>query len=259
MPYKQLFFILFFLLFTLSKLSAQESTPASLIPARPGLSPFPSRLDKNTLVLEGAYSLTREKATIGSDRINRLPVQLRYGILENMEVNLGFEYRSLQENTAGIDSTFSGLSATTVGAKFRIIEERGIYPRIEFQGTLKLPYFGEEKFIPLDVEPSFNLSFLHNINERFLFTYGFGMFWRGPDENGFYGVKATKWLNNSNAFFVEHYAYLRGNDKNEAHIAAGYILLAHRKFQLDTSIDLGKMKGRSFFGLNVGVSILLKD
>ncbi len=241
-----------------TQLCAQENKLAEF-PARPGLSPFPSRLDKGSFVLEAGYFSGREYKESDFDENRKVPIEFRYGLLENMEVNIAFTYRSYEVNQEPIDSLFRGLDATVVGAKFRIAEERGIYPRIEFSGKLKLPYFGEETFIPQDIEPRFNLSFLHNVSDMFRFTYGFGMFWRGPDENGFYGLKATRFLGAKHGLFVEHYAYLRGNEKNEAHIGAGYILMASQKLQLDVSLDLGGMKDRTFLTGNIGLAILLKD
>jgi hypothetical protein len=247
-----------FVLALFTQLSAQEGE-VNLISARPGLSSFPSRLDQGSFVLEAGFSMEREYNESDFDENRKVPIEFRYGLLENMEVNIAFTYRSFEVNEEPLDRLYRGLDATVIGAKFRIAEERGIYPRIEFSGNLKLPYFGEETFIPEDVEPRFNLSFLHNVNDKFRFTYGFGMFWRGPDENGFYGLKVTRFMGTKHGFFVEHYAYLRGNEKNEAHIGAGYILLANRKIQLDVGLDLGGMKDRTFLGGNLGFSVLLKD
>lgn len=247
-----------FILVLFTQLWAQEEKQ-SFTPARPGFSPFPSRLDQGAFVLEAGYFSGREYMDSNADKNRKVPVEFRYGLLENMEVNVSFGYRSYELSQEPIDSIYKGLDATAIGVKFRIAEERGIYPQIEFSGNLKLPYFGEEIFIPEDVEPRFNLSFLHNVNEKFRFTYGFGMFWRGPDENGFYGLKATRFLGTKHGFFVEHYSYLRGNGKNEAHLGAGYILLANRKMQLDVGLDLGGMKDRTFVSGNLGLSILLKE
>lgn len=240
---------------------AQEIAPPetlTFIPARPGNSPFPSRLPKGALVFETAFERNREKSDFVTNKTTYSPFHFRYGLMQNAEVNISFAYQSLNQSFASTDSTTRGLGATRIGAKFRIAEERGIFPLIEFHGILKLPYFGEESFAPDDVEPSFNITFLHNHTESLQISYGFGMFWRGPDENGFYGIKATKFFNRQNAFFGEHYSYLRGNERNEAHLAVGYLFLKNNKFQFDISADVGKIKGSTIVGLNLGVSVLLR-
>ncbi|MFT6706035.1 MAG: hypothetical protein ACJATF_000859, partial [Flavobacteriales bacterium] len=130
-----------FVLALFTQLSAQEGE-VNLISARPGLSPFPSRLDQGSFVLEAGFSMEREYNESDFDENRKVPIEFRYGLLENMEVNIAFTYRSFEVNEEPLDRLYRGLDATVIGAKFRIAEERGIYPRIEFSGNLKLPYFG---------------------------------------------------------------------------------------------------------------------
>jgi hypothetical protein len=211
------------------------------------------------LALEAAFGQTKIKSDTGKDRNSFVPTQLRLGLLENMEVSLGLTYRRFESNSSSVDSTFKGLDATTLGAKFRIAEARGVFPQMEVHGQLRLPYFGEEAFIPDDVEPSFDINFSHQFSNSFRLTYGFGMFWRGPDENGFYGLKLSKFLNRHNGLFFEHYSYLRGNGKNESHLAAGYMRWIGDRIQFDASVDAGAQKELTFVTFSIGCSTLLSS
>jgi hypothetical protein len=248
---------LFILFASFAQLVFAQEQVSEFLPDRPGLSPFPSRLEKGMLALETGFGRTKIKSDSGDDLNRFVSTQLRYGLLANMELNLGLTYRNVEANSNTIDSTFKGMDATTLGARFRIAEEHGLFPQMECHGQLRLPYFGNEAFIPGDVEPSFDLNFLHRVSDSFRLTYGFGMFWRGPDENGFYGMKLSKFFNRSNGLFLEHYSYLRGNGKNEAHLAAGYMLWLGERIQFDTSLDFGKQKELTFVTFSIGCSTLL--
>ncbi|MFK7808800.1 MAG: hypothetical protein AB8F74_13435 [Saprospiraceae bacterium] len=258
MSKSSLIFILLCIWPFIAMLNAQD-TKAALMPARPGMSPFPSKLDKGLLALETGVSAFRSEKENIKDLTTQIPLQIRFGLLENLELNLTMAYEFFRVDGNRSDDDYTGLGETSIGAKIKIADEKGIFPRIEFHGSLELPYFGESLSIPDDVEPDFDINFLHNINNQTQLTYGAGIFWRGPDENGFYGMKFTRFMKERHAFFAEHYGLLRGNNKNEFHLGFGYLFWIKEKIQFDIGFDFGGLKETRIWGLNTGLSFLLKD
>ena len=251
----------FLLLCIFLSVNAQSQT-ASFKPDRPGNSPRPVKLDKGVFNIAGGFLF--ENTTL-DDRspqssLQDISISLRYGLLENMEVYLRSTYRSLFLHSY-IPSTkkISGLSPISIGSRVMIAKERGIYPHIELQGELLLPYLGKEDFTPRDVEPSFAFSFLHTLSENTILTYGLGMYWTGPDERGLLGAMLTRSLKPRHGIFGETYAFLKGHGAGEVYLGAGYFFLLRPTLQLDVSLQYGGGKDSRTFGLSLGFSTDLKS
>jgi len=237
-------------------IQAQDAVEPVISPDRTGGTVGPAKVDKGVMNLElGANFNTYKKENAKSNGQNYAGI-LRYGLLENLEVNLGFDFAS----AAGDDlEKISGFAGFSTGVKIGVAEEDGLLPQVEFEGRIALPWFGREEFRPADAEPNFNFNFANTFSDQWSINYAVGMFWEGAEEAGYYGFMLIHNFNPRLCIFAEHYGFVRGDLNPEPHLGAGIMYMISNKLQLDFSIDLGRDDGAALTFFEVGVATMLKS
>ena len=252
--------ILVFFLFFLSAphLFAQIQETSKVRSDRPGGTVGPAKLDKGVLNLElGAKFSTFKPEDASGINAQNYAGFFRYGLLERLEVSLGFEYRRI-EGQGGVEA-ITGLGPLYSGIKMAVADEKGAFPQIEFEATLIHSHFGKKAFRPEDTEPAFNFNFANNFSDRTAINYAIGMFWEGAEEGGYYGFMLRHYLTNNLMAYGETYGFVRGDFNGEAHLACGFTYLVTNSLQLDCSIDIGRDDGNTLFFVDFGMSAMLKD
>lgn len=246
---------LLWLFFTsITILQAQDSGASVISADRTGGTARPTKIDKGVMNFEfGANYNNYNKKNFNINGQNYAGM-LRYGLLENLELNMGFGIARVAGD--GFDN-IRGLSALSTGAKIGIAKEDGAIPRIEFEGRIALPWFGKKAFRPGDAEPNFNFNFANTINDLWTINYAVGMFWEGGEEAGYYGFMLTHNFSPQFRFFAEHYGNIRGDVNLEPHIAIGLMYLVNDKLQIDFSIDAGRDDGAVFTFFDIGLATML--
>ncbi len=254
------FTILVFLLIFLSSsnLFAQDHETSVVSPDRPGGTVDPAKLDKGVLNLELGANFSTFKPKEGSDiNAQNYAGLLRYGLLERMEVNIGWDYNRI-EGLNGNDAT-TGLGPFSTGIKMAVADENGGFPQIEFEARLSHAHLGSKAFRPADTEPEFNFSFANNFSDRTAINYAIGMFWEGAEEAGYYGFMVQHFLTSNLMAYGETYGFVRGDFNKEVHLACGLTYLVNNNLQIDCSIDIGRDDGNTLFFVDFGMAAMLKD
>ncbi len=237
-----------------SILQAQDSAELMIKPNRPGGTVRPAKLDKSVLNFEfGATydSFNKKNSNIYGQNYAGI---VRYGLLENLEVNMAFGYGRLSGD--GL-STNRGLTALTPGIKIGVAEEDGSFPQMEFEGKITLPWFGDEAFRPADAEPYFNFNFANTISDLWTINYGVGMFWEGSEEAGLYGFMLIRTFTPKISAYAEHYGNIRGDINLEPHLGIGLMYLVNNKMQVDFSLDIGRDDGAVLRFFDIGLATML--
>ncbi len=234
---------LFLLLITTTTFGQSDSIP-------PISTDRPTQSVSPYFVPRGAFQLeTGAVYTDRTDDYNEIQMwslgttQIRYGIFDNFEVNVGtsYESRTVMPIENGNDSTYSGMGAVSAGFKVFVCDENGIRPAMAIVGTINFRHLGNENFAPTFSYPLGKLVATHNITDRLSLGYNIGFSYSGEDADGFfvysaylgYSITPQLWS------FIEAYGnFDNGNFPNHRGDAGLTYRLTDR-FQLDLSAGTG--------------------
>lgn len=242
-------FIAFF-----STIQAQDSNDPIISPDRTGGTVGPAKLDKGVLNLEFGANFNTYNIDNFKNKGQNYAGKCRYGLLENLEVNVGIGFA--RYSIDGMEK-FKGFEGVSTGVKIGIADEDGAMPQIEFEGIIALPWFGNEELRPADAEPSFNFNFANTFSDRWSINYAAGMFWEGAEEVGYYGFMLIHNFTPRFVLFTEHYGNVRGDIDLEPHFGAGLMYLLNNNIQVDFSMDIGKDDDATLTFFEVGFASML--
>lgn len=139
----------------LSDVAAQEPDPISA--ERPGFSSSPIALGKSLLQLEAGYQFSRLDANPDFDE-HLLPLALvRYGIAENLELQVGWSGLSVTDQGGNSNSVATDAS---IGVKWQVNDSSANVPLALFVG-LSLPT-GDDTISANEAEPTFGMFWSHS-------------------------------------------------------------------------------------------------
>jgi hypothetical protein len=167
---------------------------------------------------------------------------LRYGISNNLELRLGFEFLGedfdiLYENSNKV----SGFGPLYTGFKIKILEEQAVGPEIAFLGSLTLPTIADPVFKPDYIAAGMRVAVAHNLSERCSFGYNLGLEWDGNSAAPatFYSAAFGFVIAEKLAMFAESYGLIYQFDEAEHLLDTGFTYLISPNFQLDVSAGMG--------------------
>ena len=170
---------------TVCLVSAQNQTDLEpLVSDRPDQTESPNVMRKGFLQIEtGAGIETFEEGTTKTENFTINTTLLRYGLLDNLELRIGWDLvdGTLKNNGNTIDIT-SGFSPLLLGAKIGVTEEKGWLPKIGFLGHLALPFTASSDYKPETTGVDFRFSFAHTLSEKSSLAYNLGAAW-GDDSS----------------------------------------------------------------------------
>jgi hypothetical protein len=155
---------------------AQETTTPGLITDRPDATESPTVVPKGSLQVEtGAYTTTYEENNIEERVWGYNTTLLRYGILDNLELRVGWAYQEVETKINDQEtSSLNGMSPLLFGAKVAITKEDGWKPEIGLIGHLFLPFTASTDFKPEFTSADFRFAFNHTLGERSGIAYNIG-------------------------------------------------------------------------------------
>ncbi|AWH73529.1 transporter [Dokdonia sp. Dokd-P16] len=175
---KQIFTLTTVLLFSMcTQLAAQKTeTQIGLVTDRPDATESPTVVPKGSLQVEtGAYTTTFEENNIEERVWGYNTTLLRYGILDNLELRVGWAYQEVETNINDQEiSSLNGMSPLLFGAKVAIAKEDGWKPEIGLIGHLFLPFTASTDFKPEFTSADFRFAFNHTLGERSGIAYNIG-------------------------------------------------------------------------------------
>ncbi len=251
------------ILFLFSILSrAQEEFP-EMVTDRPDQTESSSVVPLKTLQIETGFIFESDNSnSMKENSFNFNTTLLRFGLLERMELRLGFAYLAVQENV-NTDSvqTNKGFAPLYTGFKILITEENGCIPEIAFLGGLVLPFAAKTEFKAPHAAPVMRFAFSHTLSEKFGLGYNLGAEWYGetavPDY--YYSVALGYSITPKIGTFIESFGLIPEEGKARHLADAGFTFLVLHNLQLDVSGGLGLNKIASDGFISFGLSYRIPD
>lgn len=166
---------------------------------------------------------------------------LRYGLLENLELRVGFDIIRKKDNLEDVlFDQGTGLHPFFIGAKIGITEEKGPLPQMALMGHLHLPFTLGADYQQESSGIDFRFAFAHQFTNSNL-SYNLGAKWLDDDTYAtfIYTVAYGYDLTEKFGVFLELYGDLPENYGPSHHWDGGITYLVSNNFQLDAFIGSG--------------------
>ena len=137
-------------------------------------------MPKGSLQVEtGAFYTSFEEGDIQEEVFTYNTALLRYGLLDNLELRLGWnlEESRLSSPIDALNTSVSSLSPLLFGVKVAIVEEKGWLPEIGLIGHIFLPFTVREELRPEFTSSDFRFAFNHTLSEKSGIAYNLGAQW----------------------------------------------------------------------------------
>jgi hypothetical protein len=238
------FITLFFVLTTLF-VAGQISTD------RPTQSFSPFSMPAGKVQLESGFASERPQSKVDYYNVTYVNALVRAGITKGFELRVTQNY--LGERTLGAGD--NGWSATSLGTKIQLIEEKDLLPQIAVIGTYSFAG-GSGNFYAGQGVTDIRFLFRNNLSDRVSLDYNVGSVWDGEMTTGIYtlclGFSATDKL----GIFLEPYGFFAKNTPSDHRFNTGFTYLVTDNFQLDGSIGNGLVSRSPDYFMAFGASIL---
>jgi len=243
------------------KVTAQETQTTSipdLVTDRPDATESPTVVPVGSLQVEtGAFTTSFEENGVKEEVFGYNTALLRYGILKNLELRVGWNFEEVQRSVNGnkLDNVQSGLSPLLFGAKIAIAQEKGWFPEMGLIGHIFLPFTASADFKPAFTAADFRFAFNHTLSERSGIAYNLGGQLGGESAEFAYiytlsyGYSITDKL----GAYVELYGDLPEDSSANHFWDAGLTYAIAPLIQLDATIGQSITEGQDFL-LSAGVS-----
>ncbi|MFK7833253.1 MAG: transporter [Winogradskyella sp.] len=232
-----------------SSFSQENKTVEPLVTDRPDATEASSTVGKGVLQFEtGALYESFEDNNVKSEDFTYNTMLVRYGILDNLEFRLGWNFIEGQTTVNGnkLDDITSGLSTLLLGLKVDIAEENGAMPEIALIGHVFPVFSASTDYRPETTAVDFRLSLSHTLSEKSSLGYNIGAQW-GNDSSeaaAIYTIAYGYSLSDKFGFYAELYGDLPEDSSANHYWDAGFTYLASNDLQFDiyggTSITEGQ-------------------
>lgn len=254
----RIFFTLFFCAIIGINAQEQKSNYGDLITDRPDATEAPTTVPNGFLQVEtgGLYESFEDNNTKIERSVYNTTL-LRYGILDNLELRVGWNYeeQTTKINNEQIGDNLNGLSPLLFGMKVAISEEKKGMPEIGLIGHIFLPFSASSDFKPETTSVDFRFAFGHTLSEKSSLAYNIGAQW-GDDSSEaayIYTIAYGYALTNKIGTYVELYGDLPENSKSNHLWDAGFTYLLKPSIQFDVTVGSSITKGQDIL-LSAGVS-----
>lgn len=247
-----------FLLTCLGINAQEENTEEEMITDRPDATESPSAVPVGSLQIEtGAFYESFEEEGIKSETLGYNTTLLRYGLLENFEVRVGWNFEEVKTSIADtkIDDVASGLSPLLLGMKLEIVEEKGWLPEIGFLGHLTLPFTASSDFRPETTGVDFRFSLVHTLNDKSSIAYNIGAQWGNdsPEAAYVYTLVYGYSIFDTLGIYAEIYGDMPEDNKANHYWDAGLTYSIANNIQLDATVGRSITEGQDIL-LAAGIS-----
>lgn len=254
---------LFFGFFGTMNAQKENSGQQEMITDRPDATESPSVVPKDHLQVEtgGLYESFGEN-NIEIERSVYNTTLIRYGLLKNFEIRLGWDFVEENNtiNTIKSENALNGFSPLLLGMKVAIAEEKNAMPEIGLVAHLFLPFTASKDFKPGTTGADFRFAFSHTLSEKSNLSYNIGAQWGddSPEAAYIYSISYGYGLSNKLGAFVEFYGTFPENSSSGHLWDAGLTYLLRPNFQLDASVGSGITTGQDIL-IGAGLSFRLPN
>jgi len=263
---KQIFLCLLFIQMLIITGYAQKETIDkeydAIITDRPDQTESAALVPKRFLQVEtGAFYETLELNNIKTKTTVFNTTLLRYGLLDNLELRVGFSNSEVKQEFRGnnLNDITSGFSPLAIGVKIGVTEEKGLLPEIAFLSHINFPFLASQDFKTKSTGIDFRFSFAHTLSEKSSLGYNMGMAWDGEitTANYVYTIAYGYSISNNVGAFIEIYGDLPEDSHFNHFWDTGLTYLISDNIQLDVSGGTGLSKNIQDLYLSAGISFRL--
>lgn len=229
----------------------------ALITDRPDATESPTAMPKGFIQVEtGAFYESFEENNFKTEDFTLNTMLVRYGLLDNLELRLGYNYTDSKTKFNGNEITLvTSFSPILLGFKTTISKENGVIPEIGFLGHLNLPFSVKKELSPENTGVDFRFSFAHTLSEKSSLAYNLGAAWENdnPEAAYLYTIAYGYSLTDKLGAYVELYGDFPENNKANHLWDAGFTYLISNNVQLDATVGSSITKGQDIL-LSAGFS-----
>ena len=218
-----------------------EKIVEPLVTDRPDATEASTTVPKGALQIEtGAFFTSFEDGGIKEEVLGLNTTLVRYGILENFEFRLGWNFEEGRTTIDGMkqDNVTSGLSPLLAGMKVNITEEKGLIPEIALIGHIFLPFTASSDYRPETTSTDFRFSLSHTLSEKSSIGYNVGVQWGSdsPEAAYIYTLAYGYSITDKFGFYAELYGDLPEDSSANHFWDAGLTYLLMNNLQLDATV-----------------------
>jgi hypothetical protein len=235
-----------------------QEEPEPLVTDRPDATEASRTVPKGALQIEtGAFYTSFEKDDIKEEVVGYNTTLVRYGILENFELRLGWNFEEGRRTIDGMKSgnVTSGLSPLLAGMKVDITEEKGLIPEIALIGHIFLPFSASSDYRPETTGTDFRFSLSNTLSEKSSIGYNIGVQWGAdsPEAAYVYTLAYGYSITDKFGFYAEVYGDFPEDSRANHFWDAGLTYLLMYNLQVDATIGRGITEGQDIL-LSAGLS-----
>jgi len=237
------YFLLITALFLSLSLYAQNKVN-ELITDRPDQTESSMVVPEKKLQIESGFLMETDEENIYEQKSFAFNTTLlRYGLLENFELRLGFEYlgEKIKTGSSGDDYNTYGFSPLYAGFKVKIADEDNRRPEIAFIGGLVLPFTAGNDFRPDHTAANIRFALSHTLSDKLSLGYNLGAEWDGISAipGYFYSLALNLGISDRFGMFTEGFGLIREKGDTEHLLDTGFTFLLMPNLQFDISAGIG--------------------
>ncbi len=242
---------------------AQETDAiGAIVTDRPDATEASSTVEKGTLQIEtGGLYESFEENNIKSESFTYNTMLVRYGLLDNLELRLGWNFVEgvTKVNGNKLDNVASGFSPLLLGVKIDIAEENGCIPEIALIGHVFPIFSASADFRPETTAVDFRFSLSHTLSEKSSLGYNIGAQWGNdsPEAAVIYTIAYGYSLSDKFGFYAELYGDLPEDNSANHYWDAGFTYLASNDLQFDIYAGTSITEGQDLL-LGLGLSYRMR-
>ena len=257
---KHYILLLTFLLTVSFSYSQNQETNEALVTDRPDQTEASSTVGKDILQIEtGGLYETFEDNNIKTENYTYNTTLVRYGILDNMELRVGWDFVEgvTKVNSNKLDNITSGFSPLLLGVKIDITEEKGAMPEIAFIGHIFPVFTASQDYRPETTGVDFRFSLSHTLSEKSSLGYNIGAEWGNdsPEATAIYTIAYGYSVSDKFGLYAEVYGDFPEDNKANHLWNAGGTYLVSNDLQLDAYLGTSITEGQD---LLVGLGLSYK-
>jgi hypothetical protein len=234
-----------------------------LVTDRPDATEASSTVGKGTLQFEtGGLYEANEAGNIITENYTFNTMLIRYGILENLELRLGWDFveGSTKISNNKLNNVTSGLSPLLLGLKIDIAKENGIKPEVALIGHIYPIFSASNDYRPEYTSVDFRLSLSHTLSEKSSLGYNIGAEWKNdsPEAAAIYTLAYGYSVTDKFGMYTELYGDLPEDSSANHYWDAGITYLASNDLQFDAYVGASITQGQDLL-LGIGLSYRVKN
>ena len=244
---------------------SQENTKVSepLVTDRPDATEASSTVGKGVLQFEtGGLYETFEANNVKQEYYTYNTMLVRYGILDNVELRLGWDFVEgvTLANGTKLNDVTSGLSPLLLGLKIDIAEEQGLMPEIALIGHVFPIFSASTDYRPEYTGVDFRLSLAHTLSDRSSLGYNIGAEWGNdtPEAAAIYTMAYGYSFTEKFGMYAELYGDFPEDSKANHYWDAGMTYLVNNNLQLDAYFGTSITEGQDLL-LGLGLSYRIQN